>query len=357
MSYTSFAVNDAFAVKLWSNMLVVAEREALDIAPLMGSDDNSIIQVKSETSKGAGDQVTFGLRARLTGDGITSTMTAEGNGEALSIYSDAVLINELGHNVGVKSQNTIDQQRVPFDLRVQARDGLGEWWADRKSVSFFNAVCGYTPQTDTRYTGLNSVTAPTSGRRIVAGSGTADQDITSSDTFTLNLIDQAVEMAKVGSNMVRPIRIGGQPKYVMYLHPYQVTSLRTNSASGQWLDIQKAAMSGGQITNNPIYTGALGEYNSVILRQSQDVTQGVNGSTGAAITTVRRAVLLGAQAAVCGYGQANYGPNKYRWNEELLDHKRLLEVSAWSIWGLKKTVFNSADFGTVVVSTYATASS
>ena len=357
MSYTSFAVNDAFAVKLWSNMLVVAEREALDIAPLMGTDDNSIIQIKSETSKGAGDQVTFGLRARLTGAGITSTMTAEGNGEALSIYSDAVLINELGHNVGVKSQNTIDQQRVPFDLRVQARDGLGEWWADRKSVSFFNQVCGYTPQTDTRYTGLNAVTAPTSGRRIVAGSGSADQDITSSDTFTLNLIDQAVEMAKVGDNMVRPIRIGGQPKYVMYLHPYQVTSLRTNSASGQWLDIQKAAMSGGQITNNPIYTGALGEYNSVILRQSQDVTQGVNGSTGAAITTVRRAVLLGAQSAIVGYGQANYGPNKYRWNEELLDHKRLLEVSAWCICGMKKTVFNSADFGTVVVSTYATASS
>lgn len=357
MAYTSFAVNDAYAVKLWSKMLIVAEREALDISPLIGTDDNSIIQMKTETSKGSGDSVTFGLRARLTGDGITENETAEGNGESLSIYSDAVLINELGHNVGVKSSNTIDAQRVPFDLRMQARDGLGEWWADRKSVSFFNVVCGYTPQTNTKYTGLNAVTAPTAGRRIVAGSGTVDENITSADTFTLDLIDQAVEMAKVGANMVRPIRIGGQPKYVMYLHPYQVTSMRTNSSSGQWLDIQKAAMMGGQVTNSPIYTGALGEYNGVILRQSQDVTQGVSGATGLAITTVRRAVLLGAQAAVIGYGQANYGPMKYRWNEELLDHKRKLEVSAWSIWGMKKTVFNSADFGTVVVSTYATASS
>jgi len=134
VAYTSFAVNDAYAVKLWSKMLIVAEREALDIAPLIGSDDNSIIQMKTETSKGAGDQVTFGLRARLTQDGITENQTAEGNGEALSIYSDSVLINELGANVGVKSQNTIDAQRVPFDLRQQARDGLGEWWADRKSV-------------------------------------------------------------------------------------------------------------------------------------------------------------------------------------------------------------------------------
>lgn len=356
MSYTSFGVNDAYAVKLYAKTLAVAERDTLDIAPLMGNDDNSIIQIKTETSKGAGDRVTFGLRARLSGDGLTETETAEGNGEALSIYSDAVLINELGHNVAVRSQNTIDAQRVPFDLRNQARDGLAEWWADRKSASFFNQVCGYTPQTNTKYTGLNTITAPTSGRKIVAGSGANDENITSADIFTLDLIDQAVEMAKVGNNMIRPIRIGGQPKYVMYLHPYQVTSLRTNSASGQWLDIQKAAMAGGQITNSPVYTGALGEYNGVILRQSQDVTQGVNSSTSAAITTVRRAVLLGAQACVCGFGQANYGPTKYRWNEEMLDHRRKLEVSAWSIWGMKKTVFNAADFGTLVVSTYASAS-
>ena len=135
MAFTSFPVNDAYAVKLWSKMLIVAEREALDIAPLIGTDDNSIIQMKTETSKGAGDNVTFGLRARMSQAGITEGETAEGNAEALSIYSDSVTINELGFNAGVQSVNTIDQQRVPFDLRMQARDGLGELWADRKSVN------------------------------------------------------------------------------------------------------------------------------------------------------------------------------------------------------------------------------
>lgn len=357
MATTLFGVNDALAVKLWSKNLAAAERDSLDLSALMGDDQNSIIQIKTETRKSAGDKVTFGLRARLTGEGKTEGETAEGQGEALSIYSDAVTINELGHVVGVKSENTIDAQRVPFDLRVQAKDGLAEWWADRMSAAFFNQVCGYTPQTNTKYTGLNAVVAPSSGRIIIAGSGAADENITSSDVFTLSLIDQAVEMAKVGNNMVRPIRISGQPKYVMYLHPYQVTSMRTNSSSGQWLDIQKAALSGGEGSKNPIYTGALGEYNGVILRSSQDVTQGVNSSSGAAISTVRRAVLLGAQAAVIGYGRqgGQSEDTRYRWNEELLDHKRKLEVSAWSISGMKKTRFNSADFGTVVVSTYATA--
>ena len=358
MAFTQFGVNDALAVKLWSRSLVVAEREYLDIAPLMGEDENSIIQIKTEPRKGSGDRVRYALRARLTGEGKTENETAEGNGESLSLYSDDLIINELGHIVGVRSENTIDAQRVHYDLREQARDALGEWWADRKSISFFNQVCGFTNQSNTKYTGLNAVSAPAgTGRHIWAGTASNDQSLTNGDPFTLDLIDAAVEAAKVGNNMVRPIRVGGQPKYVMYLHPYQVTSLRTNSASGQWLDIQKAAMMGGEVTNNPIYTGALGEYNSVILRSSQDVTQGVHSSTGAAQSSVRRAVLLGAQAAMCAYGQNNYGPSKFRWNEELLDHKRNLEVSAWSIWGMKKTVFNSADFGTVVVSTWAAAAS
>lgn len=356
MATTSFGVNDALAVKLWSRSLAVAEREYLDIAPLIGEDEGSIIQLKTETRKGAGDRVTVALRARLTGEGKTENETAEGNGESLSLFSDNLLINELGHIVGVKSEHTIDAQRVQYDLREQARDALAEWWGDRKSASFFNQVCGNNAQTNLKYTGLNAATAPAgAGRHIWAGTAANDQSLTSGDIFTLDLIDAAVENAKVGNNMVKPIRIGGQPKYVMYLHPYQVTSMRTNSASGQWMDIAKAAMMGGQVTGNPIYTGALGEYNGVILRSSQDVTLGVNSSTGLAVANTRRAVLLGAQAAVIAYGQNNSGPNKYRWNEELLDHKRKLEVSAWCIWGMKKSVFNSADFGVVVVSTYAAA--
>lgn len=356
MSYTSFGVNDALAVKLWAKNLTAAMREYLEIAPLMGEDENSVIHVKTETKKGTGDKVTFGLRARLTGDGKTEGETAEGNGESLSIYSDSVTINELGHIVGSRSENTIDQQRVPFDLRNNCKDALADWWADRLSKSFFNQVCGYTAEANTKYTGLNATAAPSSGRIIRAGTAVGDNNLTSADIMTLDLIDQAVEMAKVGDNMVRPIKINGQPKYICYLHPYQVTSLRTNSSSGQWLDIQKAALSADNSSRNPIYTGALGEYNGVILRSSQDVTLGVNGTT--AVSNTRRAVLLGAQAAACAYGSADKGtPNKFRWNEELLDHKRKLEVSAWSIFGMKKTRFNSADFGTVVISTYAAASS
>jgi N4-gp56 family major capsid protein len=120
-----------------------------------------------------------------------------------------------------------------------------------------------------------------------------DQALISTNVFDLTLIDKAVEAAKTANPRIRPIKIDGTNHYVMYLHPYQVTDLRINTSTGQWLDIQKAA--GRRSNDNPIFSGALGVYNNVILREAEHVVTGVNGSTSAEITTVRRAVLLGAQ--------------------------------------------------------------
>lgn len=357
MSYGSFGVNDANAVKLWSKFMAEAERESLEIAPLIGDDDNAIIHQKVETEKGPGDAVTFNLRARPQEDGFTESETAEGNGEALSIFSDKLLINELGHVMAAPSENTIDQQRVPFNLRAQCKNGLADWWSDRKSVTFFNQICGFTPQTNTKYTGLNAVTAPAAGsgftRQIWQGSATDDQTLSSNDPFTVSMIDRAVEVARTGNSIVRPVNVGGKKKHVAYLSEGQVTALRTDATNGRWNDITKYAYSGVDVSKNPIYDGSLGEWNNVILRRSQDVTRGVHSGTGAVDSESRRAVLLGAQAAGIAFGMKQNGPNKYRWNEELLDHKRKLECSAWAIWGLKKTVFNGTDYGVVVMSTYS----
>ncbi len=362
MATTSYGVNDALAVKLWAKELAHEALKATEIYPLVGKGSNSVIQEKTEAKKGSGDQITCGLRMQLSGDGFTENETAEGMGEALSTFSDAILINELGHVVGVRSQNTIDAQRVTFDLREEAKDGLVDWWARRISVGFFNQVCGNTATvgssapSSSKYTGLNTVTGPSAGRVIRP---TANDDVANSSTgavMSLTLIDQAVELAKTGGSSarpkIRPIKIDGGEHYVLYMHPSQVTSLRTTTSTGQWLDIQKAAMMGGNVSNNPIFKGSLGMYNNVILRESEQITHGVSSSSASALSSSRRAVFLGAQAAGLAFGM-NSGENKYRWNEELYDHKRRLEVSAWSIFGLKKFVWNSTDFATIVITTHA----
>jgi N4-gp56 family major capsid protein len=131
-----------------------------------------------------------------------------------------------------------------------------------------------------------------------------------------------------------------------------VTDLRTNTASGQWLDIQKAAMTGGEVEDNPIFDGSLGVYNGAILHEDVRVTPGAVGLVS--YPNVRRAVMAGAQSATMAFGRDN-GPNRYTWVEELFDYENQLGVAAGLIWGLKKTNFNGFDFGTIVTSSYAAA--
>ena len=353
MALTSFGVNDALAVKLWSKKLDVEVLKETEIADYIGEDENSIIQIKTETTKSAGDKITFGLRMQLSSPGISGDNTLEGNEEALTTYSDYVMIDQLRH--AVISAGRMSEQRVPFSIRQHALDGLKDWWTDRIATSIFNQLCGYTVQTDTRFTGLNSAIAPSSGMQIWAGgSATTDDTIGAADILTLRDIDRCVELAQVMTPAMRPVMIRGNKHWVLFIHPYQAFQLRQSAAAaGSWFDIQKAAVQGGEVTGNPIFKGALGMYNNCIIRVDSRIPYGCDNSTGlVAQTSVRRAVFCGAQAAVIAFGKDN-GPGRFTWVEKKFDYDNQLGVSSASIFGIVKTQFNSADFGSIVVSSYA----
>lgn len=356
MAGNAFGVNDASAVKLWSKMLAAEIPEQTYIGRFMGTSANSLFQQKTETSKSEGDQIKFSLRMLASGDGTSEGETQEGNEESLTLYQDSLLINELGHAHRVKKPGTIDAQRISFDMRDEAKESLKDWWARRLDQMAFNQLCGYTPETNAKKYGFNAPVAPSNFIR--ANAQATDQAIGSSDKFTVSLIDKAVEIAKTraGGPRIRPVRVNGKDMYVMFIHPQQETQLRIDTGTSGWLDIQKALIQGGESDKSGIFNGALGVWNNVVLHSSEFVTQGVNGSTGAAITTVRRAVLCGAQSLSLAYGQAN-GAQKYKWVEQDFDYDREVGVRASTILGMKKTRFNSIDFGVIVCSTYATAAS
>lgn len=355
MATTDFPANHPLAVKLWSRTLFVEVLKETAAAKYIGKGPFSMIQIKDDTEKNPGDQITFGLRMQLNGAGVSGDATLEGNEEALTLYDDALIINQLRH--AVRSGGKMSEQRVPFSVRNEAKSGLVDWWADRIDTWVLNQLAGYTPQTDVRFTGMQAVVAPDANHQIWNEAAvTDDQSLTSAGTFTLSAIDKAMEKAKTLSPGIRPIRIGGGEYYVIIIHPYQATSLRTDTSTGQWLDIQKAAMTGGEITRNPIFTGALGMYNRTIIIEDNRVPNGVHSGTGVAETDVRRAIFCGAQAGVMAFGRDYGAPDKFKWVETVFDYDNQLGVAAGLVSGMKKTRFNSADFATIVVSTYAVAS-
>ena len=364
MAQTTFGVGHPLAVSVWSKSLAAEAYRMAWIGKFIGEGEDSLIQEKTDLKKSAGDNITCGLNVQMQGDGIEGDATLEGNEEALQFYDDNVRINQLRHATRIKGRMT--EQRVPYNLRRVSRDRLADWWAQRMDVAFFNHICGNTAQTDTRFTAHNATIAPSTNRIIRAGNQATDQALTTADKFDLTYIDVARNYAETASianstgPMIRPIRYEGDDYYVMFLHDDQVYDLRTSTSTGQWQDIQKASLMGGDVAGNPIFSGALGIYNGVVLHKASRVTQGVHSAAGTAVSNTRRAVLCGAQSATIAFGSEN-GATRFTWVEEMFDYGNQFGVAAGCIWGMKKTKYipednsatNAEDFGTIVVSTYA----
>jgi N4-gp56 family major capsid protein len=351
MANTTFATGDNLAVKLWSKKVSVEALKATWVFKFMGRDDSSVIQIYDDTSKSPGDRIRIPLRRLLSGAGVFGDSTLEGNEERITYYNDDVYIQQLRH--AVREGGRFSRQLVPFDVREHARLSIQDWWADRIDTWFFNQITGNTSQTDIRYTGNQTCIAADSEHLIIAGGNTGfSLSNTSTNKFTLTLIDVAVEKAKTLAVPIRPVMVGGEQKFVMFLHHHQVTDMKNSTATNQWFDIQKAAMQGGNVTKNPIYTGALGEYNGVILHATNRIPGLSSSAGGVTGTPVRHAVLCGAQAAVMAFGRG-HSPERYEWVEDYFDYENQFGVAAGCIAGLKKTVFNGSDFATIAIRTWA----
>jgi N4-gp56 family major capsid protein len=351
MAATTFGVNDPLAVKLWSKKLFTEALKKTWFSKFIGSDSSALIQRKDDTSKGAGDRVRVGLRMLLSGAGVQGDGTLEGNEEALTTYNDEFYINQLRH--AVRTGGEMSQQRVPFSVRQESMDGLSDWWADRLDTCFFNQLGGNTGQADTRYTGNNATIAPDADHLFISSptnQASLEASLSASTDQSLKLvdIDRAVAKAKTLSPMIRPLKVEGEDVYVLFAHPYSIYQMRADATrAGNFVDIQKAAMMGGKIANNPIMTGASFMYNNVIVHEAVRVPL-VPGQT-----LYRRNIFCGAQAGLIGYGKQIGSDGKPGWVEELFDYENQLGVAGRMIFGIKKAVFNSRDFGTIVISSYA----
>lgn len=345
MALTEYGVNDPEAVKLWSRKLMRESLKNTWASKFMGKDSNSLVQVLDDTSKGPGDRVRCLLRMQLTGDGVAGDATLEGNEEALATYHDDVYIDQLRH--AVRSKGKMTEQRIPFSIREEARLGLQDWWSARFDYWFMNQLAGNTSQTDDRYTGMQSAIAADSAHVIYPSGVTAVADMTATSTqqFSLSMVDQCVLKANTLTPKIRPVNTGdAQSDYVMFVTPEHHYDMRRNSSTLEWADIQKAAMQGGAISKNKIFTGAIGMYNKTILHESYylPITTTDGGSK------VGTAVFCGSQAGIMAFGRDN-SKNRMSWKEKYFDYDNQLGVKAGLIGGLKKTTYNSKDFATITV--------
>lgn len=355
MAITAFGTNDSQTVKIWSSLTF---REALKqtmFNKFIGSGKKAIIQRLTELENSAGDNIKYDLLMQMGNAGITGDNRMRGNEEALTYYQDNVTIDQLRN---AHAFRRMSQQRTLHDLRMDAKANLSDWFADRMDTYMFNCLCG-----NTSHNFGQAATAPDSDHYIVSGDvtntgtiATDEGNIGSNDQIQLADLDFAKEKAKTLSPLIRPVMIDGGEYYVVVVHPYSTTDIRldvANSAYTSWPDIQMYANKRG--LKNPIFDGSLGVYNGMILYESTRIYSPV--------TSVRRNLFLGAQAGVFAVGNAYSKLQQNRvgkenlmsWYEDSDDYGNENGIAVGCVFGMKKAVFNSDDYGVIVISSYSAA--
>ena len=354
MARTAFSTSHASTVTIWSALLFRQAQKTTYFQKFMGSTPNDMIQTKTDLSKEAGDTIKFDLLMNLTGEGITGDTMIEGNEESLTLYQDSVTIDLRGN--GVRSAGKMSERRTKHSIREMARYALGNWMGQIRDDDMYKALSGLV-----NYAGQATAINPDAGHLFIGG-GAADDTgheqvthaaLDASNLLICETIRACKRKAMLADVKVRPLKIEGGDHYVMLIHPYQAKALKSSTEyKSMW---QNAAP---RTSNNPVFTGAIAMIDGVVIHEYEKIATrlGAGGSTDTEHFTdssdpvasgiyCARALFCGAQAAIYGTGQS---PG---WYEKNFDYNRVPGVATDIIYGIKKTRFNSLDYGVIAVDT------
>lgn len=356
------ATISALQQSLWSkDLLDDVMRDVQNITRFMGEDANSIIQTSRDLETKKGSNETFGLVARLKGDGVTGDDELEGNEESMLSYDENVAIDQIRNAVRLKGK--LDAQKVVYDQIKSARENLRTWMKEFLARQIFLKLGGVTNTTLVDTNGIGYSTRATwsntpdfipdadeaagTGNRYLCVNTSGTDALGAGDKLTLDFVTNAYTYAKLSNPQIQPLDIDGESLYVMYVHPLCARDLRKSS---DWKTAQENAKV--RSDKNPVFRAALGMWSNVLLLENEYVpwlNTAVSGNSfrGAATGTdcavnAARNLLCGRQAILMAQASSSDALVI-----EQFDYKNKDGVAASFIGGLQKAMFNSKEFGVI----------
>jgi len=376
MAQTTMLTGDSNTVKRWCMETWFQTMQSTLLGDLM---DNGAVHFCEEFMgrDTKGDQVTYDMVGRITGTPIGEGQTLVGNEKALDIGHFQMVVNETRDAVLVPVSG-IEPQRTNINFENAIKKLIPQRCAELVETSMFQQLAGVTPTSvtadGTTYSttaqmlhvqGHNTPTSPTTNRILRAAGAATDQALTSSDTFTLSLIDYALETNDVSLQPIKPLADG---RFRLFISPYDYVNLKQDATSAiQWGNINLAKIQAGDTSNiedrfGQNKTVIAGEYQNVLIIVSSRVAFGENSSSSAPISTVRRNVLVGDKALSFASpygGRAKDTGAPIKIINQLQDYGKYKGVGFEMVYGIKKTVptgtLQAEDWGTFVIGTYAAA--
>lgn len=289
MSVTSIGTSHGLTVSQWSSELFKKYQELTFFGKFKGVGGKSIVQVKRDLEKKAGDAITFGFSNSIRGTAaVTGNTPVEGfdgtdyvsNNEALTYNYQRVVIDQVRKSV--KIAGLMDEKRVAFDMRNDAKAQLTDWMAYNEDAAIFTAI------------------------------NSADVILSSFTTGTGLTYDAIVDMKKEAmfpstdniasgkkTRKIEPIKLeGGEEYFILGVNPADAASFRKSTDFKTFNQYIQQGMT------NPIFTGALGVFNGIIIHEHSGFGVG-------------SPVLMGANAVFLAYGkEIMYGEDTFDYDNQ-----------------------------------------
>lgn len=330
MAKTGFSTNNALTKKAWEEKLFRDTKKESYFSKFMGTGSESLCQEKTQLTKSKGDQITFGIRMRLQGGGVTSGQTLEGNEEKLSTYDFAVHLEEYAH--AVRDAGPLDRQRAMFSIDEESQQALKDWGAEKIDQLCFNTLMASPTRVFYSDGAIKStVTAATAKAALAAATG----------KITPDLLSAAKTWALTGGNRsqtpLRPVKIAGKNYFVALVHPDVMFDLQTDSTFEQAR--REAEVRGPE---NPLFTGSKAIWNGIVIHEHENVPIAKDAGSGGNEPWAH-CVLMGAQSLVWAWGA------RPRVVSEEFDYGRE-HGYAWSMMAAPgKPKFNGKDYGSIAL--------
>lgn len=290
MATTTIGTSHGLTVEQWKSELFKVYQEMTFFGKFKGVGAKSIVSVQRDLEKKAGDAITFGFSNSIRGTaGVTGNTPLEGfdgsdyvsNNEAMSYNYQRVVVDQVRKSI--KLAGLMDEKRVAFSMRNDARSQLTDWLSYNEDQALFTAI--------------NSADLVKTG--VISGTGLTYDAIVDMKKEAMYPTTANIAVGKT-TRKIEPIKMdGGEEVFVLGVNPSDAAAFRKSDDFKNFN--QNADVRGN---GNAVFTGMLGMFNNVVIHEH----------SGFAVGTP---VLMGANAAFLAYGrEIMYGEDTFDYDNQ-----------------------------------------
>lgn len=331
----------------------------------MGTNTNSIIQIKEDLTKKKGDRITLPLVDKLSGAGRTGNQVLDGYEENLEQHGFSIPVSTLRNGVVVTDE---EEQFNAIDLRNAAREQLKTWAMQQlrggrganSKVGIIEAMGAV--QDDGTYVNYDDATESqkdnwltANNDRILFGNATSNTSAgdhsaslanvdSTDDTCDAEIISLAKRLAQDADPHIRPVTVDEDAEFfVAFAGSRAFRDLKNDSTIQNANREAWSRMSGfgQQRGQNPLFRGGDLVYDGVIIREIPEIP--VLSGVGNSSIDVDRVFLCGAQAVGVAWAK------RTRSVTEEKDYKFRHGVGIHEMRGVRKLFFNNVQHGVCTI--------